>query len=105
MRHRTTILGAVVAVVTLAALVACGVPKADYDKVTKELQQANQDKMACSDQLAKDKDQVSQLQSQVASLTKENGELKAKLAPKKPAAKPAAKAAAKPAVKTTTKKK
>jgi len=97
-------LGAVVAAATLAALVACGVPKADYEKVTKELQQANQDKTALTDQVAKDKEQVSQLQGQVASLMKENGDLKAKLAPKKPAAKPA-KTAAKPAAKTTATKK
>jgi len=99
MRRRTTMLATLVTVVTMAALVGCGVPKAEHDKVVSELNKAKQENAALSDQLAKGKDQVAQLQGQVASLTKENEELKAKLAPKKPAAKPAA---TKPAAKTTT---
>jgi len=85
--RKQTMLAMFVAVATMAALAACGVPKADYDKVTTELQQVNQDKSACTDQLVKDKDQLAKLQGEVAMLTRENVNLKAKLAPKKPAAK------------------
>lgn len=76
-----------VAVATMATLVACGVPDADYDKIATELLQANQDKSACTDELVKGKNQLARLQEEVAILTKENVSLKAKLAPKKPVAK------------------
>jgi hypothetical protein len=82
-----TVLITCMAVATMAGLAACGVPKADYDKITTELQQVNQDKSACTDQRVKDKDQLARLQGEVAMLTKENVNLKAKLAIKKPAAK------------------
>jgi uncharacterized protein YlxW (UPF0749 family) len=93
-----------VAVTTMAALVACGVPNAEHDKVVNELNKAKQENMALTDQLVKEKEatqqHVAQLQSQIDGLKKENAALKAKSAPKKAAAKPAAKPAAKaPAVK------
>jgi transcription initiation factor IIF auxiliary subunit len=86
MRDKTTLITCV-AVATMAAMDACGVPKADYEKITTALQQANEEHSMCSEQLVKEKDQLVHLQGEVAMLTKENVKLKSKLAPKKPAAK------------------
>jgi regulator of replication initiation timing len=83
---KQTVLIAFVAVATMADLVACGVPEADYDKIATELLQANRNKFACTDELGKNKDQLARLQEEVAMLTKENVSLKARLAPKKPVA-------------------
>jgi cell division protein FtsB len=93
-----TFLSAVVSVALAAALIGCGVPKTEHDKVVKALEQANQEKANLTtqvDKLMKEKDSLSQ---QVAQLQKEAEAMKAK-------AKPAAKAPAKPAAKAPAKKK
>jgi hypothetical protein len=84
--RKQTILVVLVTVATMAVLVACGVPKADYDKISTALEQTSQDKLACTVQRVKDEDQLARLQREVAMLTKANVNLKAKLALKKPAA-------------------
>jgi transcription initiation factor IIF auxiliary subunit len=85
MSKKTTVITCV-AVATMAAMVACGVPEADYEKIATELQQVNEEHAMCSEQLVTDKAQLAQLQREVAMLTKENVVLKAKLVSKKPAA-------------------
>lgn len=97
MRHKTFLAVAFVLAVTVA-LIGCGVPKTEHDKVVKALEQANMEKANLTsqiDKLTKEKDSLSQ---QVAQLQKEIEELKAK-------GKPAAKAPAKPAAKAPVKKK
>ena len=79
---------------TLAGpLTGCGVPKAEYEKIASELEQANQEKMALTDRLDQANvekeaaaETVAQLQGAVDELKKENEALKAKLAPKTMAA-------------------
>ena len=93
-----TFLTAVFSVALAAALIGCGVPKTEHDKVVKALEQANQEKTNLTgqmDKLMKEKESLSQ---QVAQLQKEVADMKAK-------AKPAAKAPAKPAAKAPVKKK
>ncbi len=79
---------------SIVVLVGCGVPKAEHEKVVRELDELNQEKMALIDQLdqaSADTEMVSQkvtqLQSEVNALKKENEGLKVKLSPSKMAAK------------------
>lgn len=85
MRDKTMLITCV-AVATMAAMFACGVPKADYEKIATELQQVNEEHAMCSEQLVTEKAQLAQLQRELAVLTEENVVLKAKLVSKKPAA-------------------
>lgn len=93
MRYKTFLAALIVSAVALS-LIGCGVPKTEHEKVVKQLEQANQEKTALSSELDKMKSekealskQVAGLQNKINTLQKENRELKAKLAPKKPAAK------------------
>jgi peptidoglycan hydrolase CwlO-like protein len=90
---KKTMLATFVAAATMATLVACGVPKADYDKVTTELQQATQEKAALTDQLSQANKDKTAAQQQVAELQGQVDTLKKELEKAKPAkkAKPAAK--------------
>lgn len=94
---------AVLIVAAVTFMVAgCGVPKAEHEKIVKELQKANEEKSAISakyDKLNQEKDslfqQITQLQAKIDTLHKENEKLKGKQAPKKPAQKAPAKTPAK----------
>jgi len=92
---RTVAALAICAVTSLSivVLVGCGVPKSEHEKVVKELDEANQEKMVLIDQLdqaSADNElasqKVTQLQSEVDALKKENEGLKVKLSPSKMAA-------------------
>jgi hypothetical protein len=85
MSNKTTLITCV-AVAAMTAMVACGVPEADYEKIATELQQVKEEQVTCSEQLVKDEAQLAQLQREVAMLMKENVVLKAKLTSRKPAA-------------------
>lgn len=87
----------IVSVITFM-VAGCGVPKAEHEKIVKELQKANEEKATISAERDRLSQQVTQLQAQIDTLRKENEGLKAKLAPKK-------QAITKTPAKATTKKK
>jgi len=100
MNKKKTMLAMFVAVATMTALVACGVPKAEHDKVVNELNKAKQDNAALTDQLAQANKDKAAAQQQVADLQGQVDTLKKELEKAKPAKK-----TTKPAAKTTKKKK
>ncbi len=93
----------IVAITLTMSAIGCGVPKADHEKIVKELEKANQEKTALTDQINQLKAEnesvaqnVSKLESDLNALQQENEDLKTKLAaalkrtpkPAKPAVQP-----------------
>lgn len=97
----------IVALTLTMSAIGCGVSKSDHEKIVKELEKANQEKAALSDQINQLKAEnesvaqnVSKIESDLNALQQENEDLKTKLAAaSKRVAKPA-----KPAVQPKTTK-
>lgn len=86
----------IVALTLTMSAIGCGVSKSDHEKIVKELEKANQEKAALSDQINQLKAEnesvaqnVSKLESDLNALQQENEDLKTKLAAAKKPAKPA----------------
>lgn len=99
----------IVALSLTMSAIGCGVSKSDHEKIVKELEKANQEKAALSDQINQLKAEnesvaqnVSKLESDLNAIRQENEDLKTKLAAAKKPAKPVVQP--KP-VKTNNKKK
>ena len=90
MRYRMFLAGFMLWVMTILAI-GCGVPKSDHEKIVRELEKVNQEKMMLSDEINQLKGEngslskkVTQMENEVNTLRQENENLKAKQTAKKP---------------------
>lgn len=94
MRYKILLVVLVTGILTMSTI-GCGVPKSEHEKIVQELEKANQEKTALSDQINQLKaekeslsQKYSQLEKELNTLRQENEDLKARLTAKKPAVQP-----------------